>query len=190
MAQRTFVGTSVRSKEAPRQVVGRGHFVDDMTMPRMLHAFIVRSPYGHARIVSVDATAALALPGVHLVMTADDLPQPVPRFGPQFDDRPVLAVGETKYHGEPVALVVADTRELAEQAAALVRVEHEILPAVFTIAAALAADAPLVQDPAIRRAFCDPGEVLLAWIVAGTPTRSVHAKRADDVARALTNWRG
>ncbi len=133
------------------RVTGAQQYLADLPAADLLHAKLVTLDCARARIVSVDATAALALPGVHLVMTADDLPQPVPRFGPQFDDRPVLAVGETKYHGEPVALVVADTRELAEQAAMLVRVEHEVLPAVFTIAGALAADAPLVQDPAIRR---------------------------------------
>ncbi len=133
------------------RVTGAQRYLADLPAADLLHAKLVTLDCARARIVSVDATAALALPGVHLVMTADDLPQPVPRFGPQFDDRPVLAVGETKYHGEPVALVVADTRELAEQAAMLVRVEHEVLPAVFTIAGALAADAPLVQDPAIRR---------------------------------------
>ena len=83
-------------------------------------------------------------------MTAADLPQPMPRFGPQRRDRPVLAVGETKYHGEPVAAVAAETRDAAEEAAGLVRVECEELPAVHTLAAALAADAPLVQDPALR----------------------------------------
>ena len=83
-------------------------------------------------------------------MTADDLPSPMPRFGPQLRDRPVLAVGETKYHGDPVAAVAAETRELAEEAAALVRVEFEALPAVSTIAAALDPASPLVQDPSIR----------------------------------------
>ena len=90
------------------------------------------------------------MPGVRLVMTAADLPDPMPRFGPQFRDRPVLAVGETKYHGEPVAAVAAETRDAAEEAARLVRVEYEELPAVFTIEAALDPDAPLVQDPALR----------------------------------------
>ena len=112
-----------------------------------LHAKLVTLDCARARILGIDASAALALPGVHLVMTADDLPKPMPRFGPQNQDRPVLAVGETKYHGDPVALVVAETRELAEAAAGLVRVEHEELPAVFTVAGALAPDAPLVQDP-------------------------------------------
>ena len=83
-------------------------------------------------------------------MTAADLPQPVPRFGPQFRDRPVIAVGETHYHGEPVAAVAAETLDAAEEAARLVRVDFEPLPAVVTIADALAPDAPLVQDPSLR----------------------------------------
>jgi CO/xanthine dehydrogenase Mo-binding subunit len=83
-------------------------------------------------------------------MTAADLPQPVPRFGPQNEDRPVISVGETKYHGDPVALVAAETKDAAAEGARLVRVEYEELPAVFTIAAALAPDAPLVQDPSLR----------------------------------------
>ena len=90
------------------------------------------------------------MPGVRLVMTAADLPHPMPRFGPQFRDRPVLAIGETKYHGEPVAAVAAETKDAAEAAARLVRVEHEVLPAAFTIARALAPDAPLVQEPELR----------------------------------------
>ena len=89
------------------------------------------------------------------VLTAADLPQPVPRFGPQFTDRPVIAVGETKYHGDPVAAVAAESRDAAEEAAELVKVDYEELPAVFTVAGALAPDAPLVQDPSLR-----PGDPL------------------------------
>ncbi len=147
----TRIGGSPNRVGGLGRVTGTQLYLADLPAADALHAKLVTLDCARARIISVDASAALALPGVHLVMTADDLPQPVPRFGPQYEDRPVLAVGETKYHGEPVALVVADTRELAEQAAALVRVAHEVLPAVFTIAGALAADAPLVQDPAIRR---------------------------------------
>ena len=90
------------------------------------------------------------MPGVRLVMTAADLPDPMPRFGPQLRDRPVLAVGETKFHGDPVAAVAAETLDAAEEAARLVRVDVEELPAVHTIAAARAPDAPLVQDPSLR----------------------------------------
>ena len=88
----------------------------DIHLPDELHARLVTVPVARARIVAIDASDALAVPGVHLVMTAADLPQPMPRFGPQVEDRPVLAIGETKYHGDPVAVVAADTKDAAEAA--------------------------------------------------------------------------
>jgi CO/xanthine dehydrogenase Mo-binding subunit len=132
------------------RVTGRQAYVADIHLENVLHAKLVGLDVARARIGSIDASAALAVPGVRLVMTAAELPQPVPRFGPQFLDRPVLAVAETKYHGEPVAAVAADTADAAEEGARLVRIEYEELPAVFTIAAALDPAAPLVQDPALR----------------------------------------
>ena len=132
------------------RVTGAQEYLADIHVADALHARLVTVDCARARILSVDRTAAMALPGVRLVMTSDDLPQPVPRFGPQSLDRPVLAVGETKYHGDPVAIVVADTREQAEAGVAAVRVTFDELPAVFTVAAALAPGAPLVQDPALR----------------------------------------
>jgi len=146
----TQIGGSPRRVGGVGRVTGAQVYLADIPVADALHAKLVHLDCARARIIRIDASAALALPGVHLVMTAADLPDPMPRYGPQITDRPVLAVGETKYHGDPVALVVADTRELAEQAASLVAVDHEELPAVFTISGALAADAPLVQDPAIR----------------------------------------
>jgi CO/xanthine dehydrogenase Mo-binding subunit len=131
-------------------VTGLQQYVADIHLPEMLHARLVTVDTAHARIVSIDAAEARRAPGVHLVLTAADLPQPVPRFGPQFADRPVIAVDEVKYHGEPVAAIAAESKDAAEEAARLVRVEVEELPAVFTIAAALAPDAPLVQDPSLR----------------------------------------
>jgi len=132
------------------RVTGRQAYVADIHLEDALHVKLVTVDCARARIGRIDASGALAVPGVRLVMTADDLPQPVPRFGPQLRDRPVLATGETKYHGDPVAAVAAESRDAAEEAAALVRVEHEALPAVTTIAAALEPAAPLVQDPSIR----------------------------------------
>ncbi len=132
------------------RVTGRQEYVADIRLPDMLHVKLVTVDCARARIASIDATEAAAYPGVRLVMTADDLPQPIPRFGPQFVDRPVLAVGETKYHGEPVAAVAAETLDAAEAAARLVRIDYEELPAVFTIAGALDPAAPLVQDPSLR----------------------------------------
>jgi CO/xanthine dehydrogenase Mo-binding subunit len=137
------------------RVTGQQQYVADIQLQDALHARLVTIDCARGRIISIDPSAALAVSGVRLVMTAADLPQPIPRFGPQFQDRPVLAVGETKYHGEPVAAVAADTKGAAEEAARLVRVEYEELPAVFTIASALDPAAPLVQDPALR-----PGDPL------------------------------
>jgi len=124
--------------------------VADIRIADVLEAKLVTLDCARARIISIDTSAAMQIPGVRLVMTAADLPQPVPRFGPQNEDRPVISVGETKYHGDPVALVAAETKDAAAEGARLVRVEYEELPAVFTIAAALAPDAPLVQDPSLR----------------------------------------
>ena len=132
------------------RVSGTQQFLADIALPDMLHVKLVTLDAARARIISIDTTEALAVPGVVDILTARYLPKPVPRFGPVYKDRPVLAVGETKYHGEPVAAVAAESIEAAELAVSLVRVEYETLPAVFSLAGALAAGAPLVQDPALR----------------------------------------
>ena len=132
------------------RVTGRQAYVADIRLERVLHAKLVTVDAARARITRIDTSAAIAVPGVHLAISAADLPQPVPRFGPQFRDRPVIAVGETHYHGEPVVAIAAETLDAAEEAAALVRIDYEELPAVVTIADALALDAPLVQDPSLR----------------------------------------
>ncbi|MFV2063522.1 MAG: xanthine dehydrogenase family protein molybdopterin-binding subunit, partial [Chloroflexota bacterium] len=131
-------------------VTGEQQYVADIAFKDVLHAKLVTIPCGRGRIVSVDTSAAQQVPGVHLVMTAADLPQPVPRFGPHYDDRPVLAAGETKYHGEAVAAVAADTRDAAEEGVRLVAVEYEELPGVYTVEQALDPAAPLVCEPELR----------------------------------------
>jgi CO/xanthine dehydrogenase Mo-binding subunit len=132
------------------RVTGAQAYVADLPLEGALHVKLVTLDVARARILSIDTAAALAVPGVRLVMTAADLPHPMRRFGPQFRDRPVLAEGETHFHGEPIAAVAAETLDAAEEAAGLVDVEFEELPAVFTIDGALAPDAPLVQDPVLR----------------------------------------
>ncbi len=144
------IGTSPERVGGLDRVTGRQAYVADLHLEGVLHAKLVTVDRARARIIAIDTSAALQVPGVRLAMTAADLPQPVPRFGPQFQDRPVLAVGETRYHGEPVAAIAADTKDVAEEAARLVRIEYEELPAVFTVAAALDPAAPLVQDPDLR----------------------------------------
>jgi CO/xanthine dehydrogenase Mo-binding subunit len=168
------VGDSPQRVGGTDRVTGRQMYVADIHLPDELHAKLVTLPVARARIVAIDVRAAARVPGVRLVLTAGDLPQPVPRFGPQFRDRPVLAVGETKYHGEPVAAVAADTKDAAEEAARLVAVEYEELPGVFTVGAALDPGAPLVQDPSLR-----PGDPL-----SGTNVLREHRVGWGDVDAA------
>ena len=145
------IGASPNRVGGQQRVTGEQQYLADIRLQDVLHVKLVTLDCARARLISIDTIAALRVPGVRLVMTAADLPQPVPRFGPQFEDRPVLAVEETKYHGEPIAAVAAETKEAAEDAARLVRVDYGELPAVFTVAAALDPSAPLVQDPALRQ---------------------------------------
>ncbi|MEA2026083.1 MAG: xanthine dehydrogenase family protein molybdopterin-binding subunit, partial [Chloroflexota bacterium] len=144
------IGVSPHRVGGYERVTGTQEYLADIPFTDVLHAKLVTIPCGRARIISIDKSAAEAVPGVRLVMTADDLPQPVLRYGPQYQDRPVLAVGETKFHGEAVAAVAADSRDAAEEAARLVGVEYEELPGVYTVAQALASDAPLVREPELR----------------------------------------
>ncbi|MGV0603171.1 xanthine dehydrogenase family protein molybdopterin-binding subunit [Mycolicibacterium sp. XJ1904] len=132
-----YAGTRVARIEDNRLLTGRGTFVDDVVRPGMLHACFVRSPFARAKINGVDASAALAMPGVHAVFTADDLNPDVKESwhavaGKDIPDtpRPPLAEGEVKFVGDPVALVVADSRYLAEDAVDLVDVDYGPLPAV------------------------------------------------------------
>jgi len=132
------------------RVTGTQQFIGDIHLEQELHVKLVHIDCGHASIVSIDSSRAAQAPGVRWVASAEDLPRPMPRFGPVFEDRPILATGETKYHGQPVAAVVAESREAAEAAAQLVRVEFEALPGVFSVDDALDPASPLVQEPELR----------------------------------------
>ena len=119
-------------------------------MDNALHVKLVSLLCAHARIDAVHTDEAARVPGVRSIFTAADLPQPVPRYGPVSTDRPMLADGETKFSGEPVAAIVADTKDAAERAALLMRIDFEQLPAVLSVEAALDPASPLVQDPSLR----------------------------------------
>ena len=135
-----WFGASVLRKEDTALLSGRGTFVDDITLPGMLYAAVLRSPFPHARINGIDTSAALALPGVHAVLTYHDLPdsmqrQTIPLLVPnpairQLHMQHCLAKDEVCYVGDPVALVVADSRYIAEDAAPLVAVDYEALPSI------------------------------------------------------------
>lgn len=134
------------------RVTGAQQYAADLALEHPLQVKLVTLDCARARIVSIDTSAALRVAGVRAVLTAADFPSPMPRFGPALIDRPIIAVDETKFFGEPVAAVAAETADAAAEAAALVRVEYEELPAVLTVPQALDPASPLVQDPALRGA--------------------------------------
>src|SRR5947208_3444677 len=111
------------------KVTGGATFAADITRQGMLYAKVLRSPYPHARILSIDASRARALTGVHVVLTGLDLPDA--RIGRSMRDMPVLARDKVRFIGEKVAAVGADSLEIAEEALNLIEVEYEPLPAVF-----------------------------------------------------------
>ncbi|NKQ51552.1 xanthine dehydrogenase family protein [Amycolatopsis sp. K13G38] len=132
-----YAGTRVRRVEDPRLLTGHGTFVDDVVRPGMLHACFVRSPLARARITGIDTAEALALDGVHAVFVAADLNPDVREqwytlLGRDIPDtpRPPLAEDEVRFAGDPVALVVATDRYIAEDAAELVAVDYEPLPPI------------------------------------------------------------
>ncbi|MFQ5914780.1 MAG: xanthine dehydrogenase family protein molybdopterin-binding subunit [Nitrospinota bacterium] len=147
-----FIGERVKRREDPRLIQGLAHYVDDIAPAGCLHVGIVRSPHAHARLKSVDPSPALALSGVTAVFTGEDTKDigPVPVAGTTEDTKiphhPILAMGEVRYVGEPVAAVVATDRYVARDGADLVRVEYEPLPAVVDPEKALESGAPKVHE--------------------------------------------
>jgi 4-hydroxybenzoyl-CoA reductase alpha subunit len=139
------IGTRAPNIRSFDAVTGRTQYTDDLSFPGMLHAKLVRSPHAHARIVSVDSREALALPGVHAVITGPDMPV---RYGviPWTQDEYPLALDKALFVGDPVACVAAVDEATAVRAAGLVRVEWEVLPSVLEPEAALAPGAPKLHE--------------------------------------------
>ncbi|MBY0334241.1 MAG: xanthine dehydrogenase family protein molybdopterin-binding subunit [Acetobacteraceae bacterium] len=151
------IGVSVKRKEDLRFLSGRGQYTDDIVRPGQTYAYILRSPHAHARINRIDTAAAQASPGVVAVYTGADLaaigglpcgwqihnkdgsPMAEPKH-------PVLAEGKVRHVGDPVAVVIADSRERAKDAAETILVDYEVLPAAATMQAALAPGAPAIHD--------------------------------------------
>jgi aerobic carbon-monoxide dehydrogenase large subunit len=169
VVEKFAVGQSVRRLEDPRLIQGLGHYSDDVNLAREAHAVVVRSPHAHARIRGVDAAAAREAPGVLAVLTGADVAHDglgnlptdsarkrrdgSPAFTPP---RPALARDRVRHVGDPVALVVAETREQATDAAALVAVNYEPLTAVTATAEAALKGAPVVWDAV-------PDNVAFVW---------------------------
>jgi carbon-monoxide dehydrogenase large subunit len=167
------IGQAVTRLEDPRLLRGQGRYLDDMVFGRQAHAAILRSPHAHAKIRAIDVAAAMAAPGVLAVLTgadyrADDLGS-LPSMAPykkrdgspmHVPDRPAIAVDRVRVVGYPVAVVVAETAAQAKDAAELVDVDYDILPAVVSAHAAAQAGAPQLYDdiPGNEAYFYEAGD--------------------------------
>jgi carbon-monoxide dehydrogenase large subunit len=138
----------LKRKEDPRFIRGQGNYVDDVKLPGMLHGAVLRSPVAHAKIVSIDTSAASAHPKVHAVITGKDLEGLNLAWMPtlSYDTQAVLATDKVRFQGQEVAFVVADDRYSARDALELIDVEYETLPAVVNARKALDPGAPVIRD--------------------------------------------
>ena len=140
-----FIGHRTKRDDAPERLTGQTRFVNDLSLPGALHARFVPSPYASARILSIDKSDALAIPGVIAVMTARDLP--VVDIQAAVEGRVILLALDRVIHaGQPVAAVLAETEAAAEDGVAAVRVEYEPLPVAIDLLASMAKDSPVVRE--------------------------------------------
>jgi carbon-monoxide dehydrogenase large subunit len=148
VAQGHTFGDRMPRKEDGRFIRGKGNYVDDVRLPQMLHSAILRSPYAHARINSVDTSAALELSGVHAVITGNDLTEQGLAWMPTLagDTQAVLATDKVRFQGQEVAFVVADDTYIAQDALELIDVDYEPLDPVMDSRKALDEDAPIIRD--------------------------------------------
>jgi carbon-monoxide dehydrogenase large subunit len=196
MTTRCGIGDAPKRREDLRFLTGNGRYLDDLAFAGLTHAIVLRSPHAHARIQGVDTAAARIAPGVLAVLTsadaaADGLQPLLPaadantqtgeRFA--FAPQPLLAESVVRYVGEPVALVVAETRDAALHAAELVTVNYAPLPAVTTASAARAAGAPQLAPEA-------PGNLCLDWLTGDSAAvAAAFARAAHVVSLTLDNHR-
>src|SRR5947199_9047739 len=135
-----WIGEVTRRSDAVPKVAGEFAYSSDLHAAGMLWGHTVRSPHAHARINAIDVSRALGMPGVHAVLTHEDVPGEK-RYGLEFRDQPVLAIDRVRYFGEPVAVVAAEHPEQARYAAERIRVTYEPLEPITDMERALAADA-------------------------------------------------
>ncbi|MGR8919900.1 MAG: xanthine dehydrogenase family protein molybdopterin-binding subunit [Gammaproteobacteria bacterium] len=179
-----WMGARLARKEDLRLVTGSGRYLADIVLPGMLHACFVRSDHAHARILDIDSSEAEAMPGVVAVYTGaairdliKPMPQPVvrPNLPARYPTFWPLAVDKVKFHGEPVALVIARDKYTAEDAAETVFVDYEELEPILDPEAALAADSPLVHEE-------DGSNEIFAMTFTGGETEAEQAENAAAVA--------
>ncbi len=139
------MGARTPRLDAPGKVTGSVKYAADMELPNMLHMSVLRSPHAYAKIISIDATRALEIPGVEIVLTAADVPG-IDNFGVFIEDQPIMAREYVRYTGEAVAAVAAETLDLAIAATRLIKVEYEVLEGVFDPHLALKDGAPQLHQ--------------------------------------------
>jgi len=147
--QHTWIGKDIKRHEDPALLMGTAIYTNDVSLPGMLHAAVLRSPYAHARIVSIDTSAAKKLPGVYAVLTgreATEVIGPLPAFCAEPVVEHAIAVEKVRYAGEAVVVVAAESRYIAEDALELVQIEWESLPPVIDVLEAMKPDAPKVHE--------------------------------------------
>ncbi|HHY65774.1 MAG TPA: xanthine dehydrogenase family protein molybdopterin-binding subunit, partial [Alicyclobacillus sp.] len=176
-------GTAIKRREDPRLITGNGRYTDDVQLPGMLYAAILRSPHAHARIRRLDVEKAKRAPGVVAVFTGQDVagkvaPIPTAWLPPGSDIKttahPALAVEKVRYVGDGVAMVVAESRYAARDALELIEVDYEVLPAVVDAEKAMEEGAPVLHDDA-------PGNVAFHWQAGEDPAAEFEG--ADVVVR-------
>lgn len=196
MATATGIGASILRKEDRRFLTGRGNYVSDVKRPNMVWAVFARSPHAHAHILSIDSTDAMKVGGVLLVLTGEDLAADgvgsIPcgwgitgRDGKPMKEpsHPALAQGKVRHVGDPVAMVVAETREAAMQGAEALTISYEPLPAVVGLLETLRPNAPQLYDDA-------PGNLCFEWDVGDKAATEAAFRDAAHVARiSLVNNR-
>jgi CO/xanthine dehydrogenase Mo-binding subunit len=183
----TAVGTSVPRIDGRAKVTGAIEYTINLELPGMLHAKVLRSTHPHARVVSIDASAAERLRGVRAVLTGDDLRRwnIDPHYGPVVRDQPIVALDRVRYVGDVVAAVAAVDVETAEEACDLIRVEYEPLPGVFDVKEAFRPDAPRIHD-GIRPAEVGFADTHALNLGEGGPNVVSHFMlRRGDVERGL-----
>ncbi|MYZ49193.1 xanthine dehydrogenase family protein molybdopterin-binding subunit [Propylenella binzhouense] len=176
------IGQSIPRLEAREKVTGRAEYVHHLRLPGMLYGKIFRSTVPHARIKSVDVSAAQALEGVYRVVTIDDIREAIPHpyYGPAFHDQPILADGKVRFAGEPVAVVLAADPHIAQEAVGLISAEYEELPAVFDEVEAMSSDV-LVHD-VLKPAATFPDLKHLAGRTGTNVALDYHLLRGDPEA--------
>ena len=175
-----YVGRPVKRLEDPRLLTGADPYVNDVRLDGALVMAVARSPYAHARIVSMDTSAAEAMPGVAAVVTSKDFRDISPYAGRgKKKDHPIVAVDRVIFAGQPVAAIAAIDRGTAEDALNRIQVEYDELPAVITVEEAIADGAPLVHDFAERNMGVGSGR-LIAGVERHIDVERAHMRERGD----------